>query len=246
MKKLRLSEERAKALYKDASPVERAILEDTFGIEALIKKGESFVCIYPRPQGVWCLTKDHRAIKPSSGVPVRPCPDDMLGVGVVTEDLAFIVHPEPSVVLQWGNPDTSIDAPALFDTDSMDFETTTRAIVAAHEGIKTKWRDDDRFEYVGAPAAQWCRDLPGGNWHLPTLRILKAMSEHIGQINECLRAFGCHIVAPDYHWSSIVKKNDPRCAFVVLMHYGSVDYYSKDCYICVRAVSAFHFEDFKF
>ena len=63
MKKLRLSEERAKALYKDASPVERAILEDTFGIEALIKKGESFVCIYPRPQGVWCLTKDHRAFK---------------------------------------------------------------------------------------------------------------------------------------------------------------------------------------
>ena len=63
MKKLRLSEERAKALYKDASQVERAILEDTFGIEALIKKGESFVCIYPRPQGVWCLTKDHRAFK---------------------------------------------------------------------------------------------------------------------------------------------------------------------------------------
>ncbi|WP_300831655.1 hypothetical protein [uncultured Alistipes sp.] len=245
MKKLRLSEERAKALYKDASQVERAILEDTFGIEALIKKGESFVCIYPRPQGVWCLTKDHRAFK-AADIEVKWDRDDLLGVGVVTEDLAFIVHPGPSVVLPWGNPDTSIDAPALFDTDSVDFETATRAIVAAHEGVKTKWCDDDRFEYVGAPAAQWCRDLPGGNWHLPTLRVLKSMSEHIGQINECLRAFGCHIVGPGYHWSSTAKKDAPRCAFVVLMNDGSVCYSHMLTYYCLRAVSAFHFEDFKF
>lgn len=236
MKKLQLSEERAKALYKDASPVERAILEDTFGIETFNE----------RPLGVWCLTKDHRAIKPSSGVPVRPCPDDLLGVGVVTDDLAFIVHPGPSVVLPWGNTYVSIDAPVLLDTDSVDFETATRAIVAAHEGVKSKWCDDDHFEYVGAPAAQWCRDLPGGNWHLPTLRTMKSMSEHIGQINECLRAFDCHIVAPGYHWSSTVKKDNPRCAFVVLMDNGYVGYNFKYTYSCVRAVSAFHFEDFKF
>lgn len=239
MKKLRLSEERAKALYKDASPVERAILEDTFGIETFNE----------RPLGVWCLTKFHHAIKPSNGViSFQLCPNDLLGVGVVTEDLAFIVHPGPSVVLPWGNPDVAIDAPVLFDTytDSVDFETATRAIVAVHEYVNTKWGDDDRFEYVGAPAAQWCRDLLGGNWHLPTLRILKAMSDHIGQVNECLRAFGCCIVPPNYHWSSTVKKDDPRCAFVVRMDNGYVNYYSESRTSCVRAVSTFHFEDFKF
>lgn len=236
MKKLRLSEERAKALYKDASPVERAILEATFGIETFNE----------RPLGVWCLTKDHRAIKPSNGIPVWPCPDNLLGVGVVTEDLAFIVHPGPSVALSWGNPDTSIDEPAVLDTDSVDFETATRAIVAAHEGVKTKWCNDDRFEYVGAPAVQWCRDLPGGNWHLPTRRILEVMSEHIGRINECLLAFGCHIVAPVFHWSSTAKKDDPRCAFVVYMSSGNVYCIDKSNYCCVRAVSAFHFEDFRF
>ena len=143
MKKLKLSEARAKALYKDASPVERAILEDTFGIETFNE----------RPLGVWCLTKDHHAIKPSSVVPGRSCPDDLIGVGVVTTDQAFIVHPGTLVVLPWGNPDVAIDAPVLFDTGSVDFETATRAIVASHEGVKSKWCDYDRFKYVGAPAA---------------------------------------------------------------------------------------------
>lgn len=225
--------------------VEQAILEDTFGVEALIRKGESFICVWPRPLGVWCLTKDHRAFK-AADIETKWNRDDLLGVGVVTDDLAFIVHPGPSVMLPWGNPDVAIDAPVLFDTDSMDFETATRAIVAAHEGVKSKWCDDDRFEYVGAPAAQWCRDLPGGNWHMPTLRTLKSISEHIGQINECLQAFGCHIVAPNYHWSSTVNKDNPRCAFVVGMNNGDVCCNFKNYSSCVRAVSTFHFEDFKF
>ncbi len=80
-KTLELTLKQAQDIYKTAEASVKEILEANFGKMNLIG----------RPVGVWCLTKDKRAVKAEDwGKEYEP-----LGVGVVTKETSFIVHLEP-------------------------------------------------------------------------------------------------------------------------------------------------------
>jgi hypothetical protein len=53
-------------------------------------------------------------------------------------------------------------------------------------------------------------------------------------------------ISPYYHWTCTVNQDDKDCAIVVGTNLGGVGSISMNNDYYVRAVSAFHFEDFKF
>ena len=89
-KTIKLSSEDARRIYKTADESFKRVLELNFG-----------KTLFSRPLGVWCLTKDKKAVKAAEwNDSYTP-----LAVGVVTDDTAFMVHLEPQAAVPFGSTD---------------------------------------------------------------------------------------------------------------------------------------------
>lgn len=226
-KTLELTLKQAQDIYKTADASVKEILEANFGKMNLIG----------RPLGIWCLTKDRRAVKAEDW----DSKDTSIGVGVVTENTSFIVHLEPQVALPLGSTDVEKYDDIVYDTTTYDNRKATIAIANAHDGKKGKMWNNDKFPFVGAPAAEYCLKKSAA---LPTLATAKEIAANIKAINEAMLVVGGAVVC-GWLWTSTIKKNN-HCAFVVDTFNDYVSYEDRSNYNYARAVSAFHLEDFKF
>ena len=227
IKTLQLTLEQARSIYKSADASLKEMLEHNFGKTKLIG----------RPLGVWCLTADKRAVKAED----RDSKDTSIGVGVVTEKTAFIVHLEPQAALPFGSTSVEEYDDIVYDTETYDNMTATNCIDDAHDGVQGSIWDNDKYPFVGSPAAEHCLKQGGA---LPTLATAKEIAANIKPINEAMVTVGGAVVR-GWLWTSTVKK-DNHCAFVVDTDNGDVSYGNRCNDNYARAVSAFHFEDFKF
>lgn len=207
----------------------------------------------PRPLGVWCLTENYRAIKPTEWESMNNG-EHCIGIGVVTEQTAYIVSLSPCQSLPLGSTKVT-DYPAIcYDKETYDNEAVTSAFLEAQANGKedvSYWVDDKRFPYRDCPAIDLLPDPIVNNfgvisWVLPTLATMKDIAKRIADINAAMFAVGGMAISPYYHWTCTVNQDDKECAFIVRAFNGYVhNYYMTSNYL-VRAVSAFHFEDFKF
>lgn len=226
-KTLELTLQQAQGIYKTADASLKEILEANFGKTNLID----------RPIGVWCLTKDKKAIKANEwDSDYKP-----LGVGVVTKDTAFIVLPSPQAALPFGATAVTEYDDIVYDEETYDNAAATDCIIEAHDDVEGFVYNDKRFPFVGTPAAEYCIQQGGA---LPTLATAKEIALNIGAINEAMRTIGGAVVC-GWLWTSTVKKSN-NCAFVVTTSNGNVNYEYRNYGYYARAVSAFHFEDFEF
>lgn len=226
-KKLDLTLQQAQGIYKTAYASLKKILEANFGKMNLIG----------RALGVWCLTKDKKAIKADEWDSYyKP-----LGVGVVTKDTAFIVLPSPQAALPFGSTSVEEYDDVVYDEETYDNAAATDCIDTAHQDIEGFIYNDKRFPFVGAPSAEYCIQQGGA---LPTLATAKEIASNIGAINEAMRTIGGAVVC-GWLWTSTVKKSN-NCAFVVDASDGGVISAARLYGNHARAVSAFHFEDFDF
>ena len=195
------------------------------------------------PLGVWCVgLKDgrHKLIAESKWnsqkglVPVT--------VAVVTEEAIFLVGIHNTVIAQWGQPSDS--AELITDIESLDSKASTDAVIAANRRLIYRDPDgDEEYNFVGSPAADFCRkygtiNIGPGKWDLPTVKQLKIMHQYRKEINKCLMAMEFPTLIMGWYWSSIAVKDNDRCAWYVGLGEGSTRYYSR--YIIglyVRAVS---------
>lgn len=207
----------------------------------------------PRPLGVWCLTENYRAVKPTEWED-KNNGEHCIGIGVVTKHTAYIVSLSPCQSLPLGSTKVT-DYPAIcYDKETYDNEAVTSAFLEAQCSGKedvSYWADDKRFPYRDCPAIDLLPDPIVNSfgvisWVLPTLATMKDIAQRIADINAAMFAVGGMVISPYYHWSCTVNKNDKDCAFVVCTYDGYVYYHYMNYYYSVRAVSAFHFENFKF
>lgn len=225
-KTIKLSLDDARRIYKTADESFKKALEINFGKS-----------LFSRPLGVWCLTKDKRAVKATEwNDSYTP-----LAVGVVTDDTAFMVHLEPQAAVPFGSTDVKEYDNIVYDTETFDNCAATSAISLAHNGVKGIIWGDNKFPFIGSPATAYCAKCGGD---LPTLATAKVIAEHITDINKAMFQMGGHVVC-GWLWTSTLKK-DSNTAFVVSTSYGNVYYGRRSYYSSARAVSAFHFEDFEF
>lgn len=224
---LELTLDQARTIFKTADDSLKGLLEENFGKRNLID----------RPIGVWCLTKNNKAVKAEDWQEhYHP-----IGVGVITENTAFIVHPEPQATLPFGSTDVEKYDDIVYDRDTYDNSTATDCILAAHEGVKGKVWNDNNHPFVGAPAAEYCNKQHGV---LPTLATAKEIAANIKAINEAMMVIGGSGVC-GWLWTSTIKKEN-HCAFVVSTIDGDVCYEDRHTINDARAVSAFHIENFNF
>lgn len=229
MKTLKLTLQQAQRIYKTADADVKTLLEANFGKKELIGS----------PIGVWCLTKDKRAIKAEDwNKNLSP-----LAVGVVTENTSFMVHLQAQAALPFGSTDVTEYDDIAFDTTTFENEQATQAIIEAHSEVKGYVWGDDKFPFYGAPAAEYCDSLDGC---LPTLATAKELQANIKAINEAMLEMGGDVVC-GWLWTSTLKNSgDSIFAFVVYMCGGLVGNEDRNHINTARAVSAFDFEDFKF
>ena len=227
-KTLELTLKQAQDIYKTADASVKEILEANFGKMDLIG----------RPLGVWCLTTDKRAVKAEDW----DSKDTSIGVGVVTEKTAFIVHLEPQAALPFGSTSVEEYDDIVYDTEIYDNITATDCIDDAHDGVQGSIWDNDKYPFVGSPAAEHCLKQGGA---LPTLATAKEIAANIKPINEAMVTVGGAVVC-GWLWTSTIMKKDNHSAFVVDTGNGYVSYDDRNLIYYARAVSAFHFEDFKF
>ena len=195
---------------------------------------------------MWILTEDRRALTVDAYEALEDKPLS-IGVGVSTKETAFIVSPFTTLTLPFGAKSVADYDDIVYDKETYDNEAVTDAVRRAHNGVEFNIWDDGRFPACGAPAADSCPDdCFGLRWVLPTLATLKVLGREIKGVNEALYAAGLPVVLPGWHWSSTVNQQDKDTAFVVYLHLGSVSNCIQNGYFYVRAVSAFHFEDFEF
>ena len=226
-KTLELTLDQAKSIYKTADASLKEILEANFGEKNLID----------RPLGVWCLTKDRRAVKAEDWKKeYKP-----LGVGVITEETSFIVLPTPQASIPFGSTSVNKYDDIVYNEKTYDNDTATGCISSAHLNVNGNLWDDERFPFTGAPAADYCFNQNGA---LPTLATAKVIAANIKAINEGMLAIGGSVVC-GWLWTSTVKKSN-NCAFVVYTGYGCVGNEGRSLISYARAVSAFHFEEFNF
>lgn len=207
----------------------------------------------PRPLGVWCLTENYRAIKPEDWERMNNV-EHCIGIGVVTEQTAYIVSLSPCQSLPLGSTKVTAYPYICYDKERYDNEAVTSAFLEAQVSGKDEvsyWCDDKRFPYRDCPAIDLLPDPIVNSfgvisWVLPTLATMKDIAARIADINDAIFAVGGMAISPYYHWTCTVNKDDKECAFVVYSCDGDVSHYLMNCYYYVRAVSAFHFEDFKF
>lgn len=209
--------------------------------------------VAPRPLGVWCLTENYRALQPTKWKEQNNG-EQCIGIGVITVKNAYIVSLMPTPSLPLGSPKVTEYPDICYDEETYDNEAVTEAFLEAQTSSEEDvfyWADDKRYPYIGCPAID---NLPASivsssgtiNWVLPTLATMKDMSERIGDINAAIFAVGGIVVSPYYHWTCTVNEDDKERAFVVgsINGYTINDYMNND--LNVRAVSAFHFENFNF
>lgn len=209
--------------------------------------------VAPRPLGVWCLTENYRAIKPTEWEKQNNG-EQCIGIGVVTEKTAYIVSLIPTPSLPLGSTKVTEYPDICYDKETYDNEAVTEAFLEAQTSCKEDvfyWANDKRYPYRDCPAID---NLPAPimssfgtiSWVLPTLATMKDISSRIGDINAAIFAVGGIVVSPYYHWTCTVNKDDKESAFIVYSYDGSVRNYYMYFNNDVRAVSAFHFENFKF
>lgn len=226
-KTLELTLQQAQGIYKTADASLKEILESNFGKKNLVG----------RPLGVWCLTKDNKAVKPEDWKEEY----EALGVGVITNKTAFIMLPTPQAALPFGSTSVEEYDCIVYNEETYDNAAATDCIDDAHSGVNGKVWGDDKFPFVGAPAAEYCLTQGG---YLPTLATAKEIAANIKSINEAMLAIGGYVVC-GWLWTSTVKKSN-SCAFVVLTTTGCVSHGNRVNLDYARAVSAFHFENFEF
>ena len=226
-KTLELTLQQAQGIYKTADASLKEILEANFGKKNLVG----------RPLGVWCLTKDNKAVKPEDWKEEY----DALGVGVITDKTAFIILPTPQAALPFGSTSVEEYDDIVYDEETYDSAAATDCINEAHSGVNGKVWGDDKHPFIGAPAAEYCLKQGG---YLPTLTTAKEISANIKSINEAMLAIGGYVVC-GWLWTSTVKKSN-SCALVVRTSGGDVSGGSRGSISYARAVSAFHFENFEF
>lgn len=207
----------------------------------------------PRPLGVWCLTENYRAIKPEDWESMNNG-EHCIGIGVVTELTAYIVSLSPCQSLPLGSTKVT-DYPAIcYDKETFDNEAATSAFLKAQVSGKEEvsyWADNKRFPYRDCPAIDLLPDPIVNSfgvisWVLPTLATMKDIAQRIADINTAIFAVGGMAISPYYHWACTVNEDNKECAFVVFTYDGNVDYSYMYSSSIVHAVSAFHFENFKF
>lgn len=209
--------------------------------------------VAPRPLGVWCLTENYRAIKPTKWEK-RNNGEQCIGIGVVTDKTAYIVSLMPTPSLPLGSTKVTEYPDICYDKETYDNEAVTEAFLEAQTSCEDDvfyWADDKRYPYRDCPAID---NLPAPimssfgtiSWVLPTLATMKDIASRIGDINAAIFAVGGIVISPYYHWTCTVKKADKESAFVVNSSYGNVIYNDMYYNRNVRAVSAFHFENFNF
>ena len=226
-KTLELTLQQAQNCYKTADASLKEILESNFGKKNLIG----------RPLGVWCLTKDNKAVKPEDWKEEY----EALGVGVITDKTAFIVLPTPQAALPFGSTSVEKYDDIVYDEETYDSAAATDCINEAHSGVDGKVWGDDKLPFVGAPAAEYCLKQGG---YLPTLATAKEIAANIKSINEAMSAIGGYVVC-GWLWTSTVKKSNSY-AFVGSAFNGYVSNDTRTNNYDARAVSAFHFENFEF
>ena len=234
MNNIKVTKQELMELYANSSEETQARLRTIFGEETFVS----------RPIGFWIITSDQKAltVEAYEALDDKPLP---IGVGVSTPEASFIVSGLPTVVLPFGAKAVRNYDAVAYDQDTYDNEAATDAIRKAHSGIQFNIWDDDRFPAVGAPAADYCPDdWAGLEWSLPTLATMKIISRETGNINAALAAAGLPVLLPGYHWTSTVNRDNEDTAFVVVLSLGNVDDIGMLNGSYVRAVSAFHFEDF--
>ena len=202
-KKLELTLDQAKSIYKSADASVKEILEANFEKMNLIG----------RPLGVWCLTKDRKAVKAEDWNSKDVC----IGVGVITEKASFTIHLEPQAALPFGSTDIEKYDDIVYNKETYDNIGATASIVDTHRGVKGKMWDNDKFPFIGAPAAEDCLKLSGA---LPTLATAKEIAANIKAINEAMLVVGGSVVC-GWLWTSTIKKEN-HFAFVVVTLYGYV------------------------
>ena len=209
--------------------------------------------VTPRPLGVWCLTENYRAIKPTEWEK-RNNGEQCIGIGVVTDKTAYIVSLMPTPSLPLGSTKVTEYPDICYDKETYNNEAVTEAFLEAQtscEGDIFYWADDKRFPYRDCPAID---NLPAPitssfgtiSWVLPTLATMKDISSRIADINAAIFAVGGIVVSPYYHWTCTVKKDGKDSAFIVYSSDGDVGSNLMCINSSVRAVSAFQFENFKF
>lgn len=209
--------------------------------------------VAPRPLGVWCLTENYRAIKPTEwGKQANG--EQCIGIGVITDKTAYMVSLMPTPLLPLGSIKVTEYPDICYDKETFDNEAATEAFLEAQTSCEEDvfyWADDKRYPYRDCPAID---NLPAPimssfgtiSWVLPTLATMKDIASCIGDINAAIFAVGGIVVSPFYHWTCTVNKEDKESAFIVCSLNGLVNNDDVDSRNSVRAVSAFHFENFKF
>lgn len=209
--------------------------------------------VAPRPLGVWCLTENYRAIKPTEWEKQNNG-EQCIGIGVVTDKTAYIVSLMATPSLPLGSTKVTEYPDICYDKKTYNNEAVTEAFLEAQTSCEDDvfyWANDKRFPYRDCPAID---NLPAPitssfgaiSWVLPTLATMKDIASRIGDINAAIFAVGGIVLSPYYHWTCTVNKGDKESAFIVISHCGDVNNDNMYNYIDVRAVSAFHFENFKF
>ena len=206
-----------------------------------------------RPLGVWCLTENYRAIK-STEWEDKNNGEHCIGIGVVTEQAAYIVSLSPCQSLPLGSTKVTDYQAICYDEETYDNLAVTNAFLEAQANGKedvSYWVDDKRFPYRDCPAIDLLPDPIANSfgvigWVFPTLATMKDIAKHIEDINAAIFAVGGMAISPYYHWTCTVNEDNKECAFVVNASNGNVFKYGMNYYNDVRAVSAFHFENFKF
>ena len=209
--------------------------------------------VAPRPLGVWCLTENYRAIKPMEWEKQNNG-EQCIGIGVVTDKTAYIVSLMPTPSLPLGSTKVTEYPDICYDKETYDNEAVTEAFLEAQTSCEEDvfyWADDKLFPYRDCPAID---NLPAPimssfgtiSWVLPTLATMKDIASRIGDINAAIFAVGGIVISPYYHWTCTVNKDDTESAFIVDSSLGYVNDDSMYYNLYVRAVSAFHFENFKF
>lgn len=209
--------------------------------------------ISSRPLGVWCLTENYRAIKPTEWEK-QANGEQCIGIGVITEKTAYIVSLIPTPSLPLGSTKVTKYPDICYDKETYDNEAVTEAFLEAQTSCEEDvfyWADDKRYPFRDCPAID---NLPAPimssfgtiSWVLPTLATMKDIASRIADINAAIFAVWGIVISPYYHWTCTVNKDDKESAFVVRSYDGNVLSDSMLNYYDVRAVSAFHFENFKF
>lgn len=206
-----------------------------------------------RPLGVWCLTENYRAIKPTEWEK-QANGEQCIGIGVITEKTAYIVSLIPTPSLPLGSTKVTEYPDICYDKETCDNEAVTEAFLEAQTSCEddvSYWANDKRYPFRDCPAIN---NLPAPimssfgtiSWVLPTLATMKDIASRIGDINAAIFAVGGIVISPYFHWTCTVNKDNKESAFVVDSNNGYVYNYNMGRNDDVRAVSAFHFENFKF